>query len=75
VSLISGARSRRDVSGHLRILDSRQAEIANLEVAVLVYQNIGWLEISMDGTGVVDVFQPSKDLIQEVLDELLLERT
>ena len=29
----------------------------------------------MDDTSGVDVFQPSEDLIQEVLDELLFERS
>ena len=51
--------SSRNVASHLRILDSSEAEIANLEVTVLIDQNVAGLEISMDDTGAVDVFQSS----------------
>lgn len=86
--------SRRNVSSHLRILDSGQPEITNLEVAVLVDENVTGFEITVDDTGRVDVFQSSlqnvsgrndpaigtvscahQDLVEEVLDELLLERS
>jgi hypothetical protein len=39
------------------ILDPSEAKIADLEIAVLVYENIAGLEITMDDTGRVDVFQ------------------
>jgi hypothetical protein len=48
--------SRRDVAGHLRILDTGQTEIANLQIAVLVDQNVARLQISMDDTGGMNVF-------------------
>lgn len=51
--------SCRDVSGHLRILDSSQAEIADFEIAVLIDENVTRLEISMNDTCAVDVFQTS----------------
>ena len=33
---------RRDVAGHLRILYSREAKVADLEVTVFVYENVTW---------------------------------
>ena len=47
--------SCRDIASHLWVLDTGETEIANLQVAVLVDQNIGWLEISVDDTGRVDI--------------------
>src|SRR5947209_2792331 len=32
--------SCRDIAGHLRVLDTRQSKIADLEITVLVYQDI-----------------------------------
>ena len=49
--------SRGDISGHLGILDTRESEIANLQVAVLVYENVAGLEISVDDSCRVDIFQ------------------
>lgn len=48
---------RRHVSRHLRILDSRQTKITNLQVAVLVDQDIAWLEVSMNDSGGMHIFQ------------------
>ena len=39
-----------DISGHLGILDTGKTEITNLQVAVLVYENVAGLEISVDNT-------------------------
>jgi hypothetical protein len=83
--------SSRNVTSHLRVLDSGKTEIANLQIAVLVDKNVGRLEIAVDDTGRVDVFETTlggvnmllkgavrkdtyEDLVQEVLDELLLQR-
>lgn len=41
-NLRSTVVSRRHITGHLRILNSSQPEITNLQVAVLVDQDIGW---------------------------------
>ena len=40
--------SRGDISGHLGILNTRETEIADLQVAILVYENVAGLEISVD---------------------------
>ena len=52
-SIVSGG----DIAGHLRVLDTGEAEIANLQIAVLVDENVGGLEVTVDDTGGVDVFQ------------------
>ena len=49
--------SRRDVSGHLRILDACETEIADLQVAVLINENVAGFEIPVDDACRVDVFQ------------------
>ncbi len=49
--------SRRHVSSHLRILNSGQAEIAYLQVTILVDENVTGLQVAVDDTGGVDVFQ------------------
>jgi hypothetical protein len=86
--------SRRDIAGHLGILNTRETEITDLQVAVLVYENVAGLEISVDNACGVDIFQTTlnkmlalnislaipkgffyQDLVEEVLDELLLERS
>jgi hypothetical protein len=40
--------SRGNVAGHLRVLDTCKAEVADLEVAVLVDEDVAGLEIAMD---------------------------
>jgi hypothetical protein len=49
--------SRRDIAGHLRVLDTCKAKVANLQVAVLVDENVGGFEVTVDNAGGVDVFQ------------------
>jgi hypothetical protein len=56
-------------------LETCQAEITNLQVAVFVYQDVAGFEIAMYDAGRVDVFQATQNLIEEVLYELLLERS
>ena len=51
--------ARGDVAGHLRILDPGQAEIANLEIAVLVDQDVAGLQIAMDNACRMDIFESS----------------
>ena len=48
---------RRNIAGHLRILDTRMAKVADLQGAVLVDQDIARLQVSMDDARRVDVFQ------------------
>lgn len=46
---------------------ARQPEVADLEVAVGVQQQVAGLEVAVDHVGGVDVLEPAKDLVQEVL--------
>lgn len=48
---------RRNVTRHLGVLDARQAEVADLEIAILVDEDVAGLQVSVDDTGRVDVFQ------------------
>lgn len=52
----------RDITSHLRILDAREAEIANLQVAVLVDQDVAGLQVTMNNTCGVDVFEAALSL-------------
>lgn len=65
--------ARRDVARHLRVLDTRQPEVADLQVAVLVDQDVARLEVAVHDAGRMDVFQSTKDLVEEVLYELFFE--
>ena len=49
--------SRRDIAGHLRVLDTGKAKVANLQIAVLVDENVGGFQVTVDNAGGVDVFQ------------------
>ncbi len=64
-----------DVSSHLGVLNAGETEIADLEIAILVYENVAWLEITVDDACRVDVLETTENLVQEVLDKLLLERS
>jgi len=66
--------SRRDIAGHLGVLYAGKAEITDLEITVLVDEDVAGLEVAMDDSGRVYVFQTTHNLVEEVLDELLLER-
>lgn len=46
-----------DIARHLGILDSRQTEIANLQIAVFIDENVAGLEVSVDHTSGVNIFQ------------------
>jgi len=67
--------SRRDITGHLGILNTGKTKVANLQVAVLVDQDVAGLQVTVDNTSRVNVFQTTKDLVEEVLNELLLKRS
>lgn len=47
----------RDITRHLRVLDPSQAKIADLQVTILVDQDVARLEITMDNSSGVDVFE------------------
>ena len=63
----------RHVTSHLGVLDARQPKVTDLQVAVLVHQDVAGLQITVDDSCRVHVFQAPHDLVKEVLDELLLE--
>ena len=51
--------SRRDVARHLGVLYTCETEVADLEIAVLVDEDVAGLEIAVHHTSRVDVFQPT----------------
>lgn len=63
----------RNIARHLRILDTRKAEIANLQVAVLVDQNVTWLQVTVNNTGGVNVFETA--LILELVIAVVFHAT
>lgn len=83
--------SRRNISRHLRVLDSSQTEIANFQIAIFIDENITWLQVTVDHSGGMNIFKAPllssaaavgvgaivtyQDLIEEVLDELLFQRS
>ncbi len=86
--------SRRNVACHLRVLNPGEAEVAYLQVAVLVDKDVAGFEVAMNHSRGVDIFEPPlrlsvflmtrrevqwkfiyQDLVEEVLNELLFERS
>ena len=51
--------SRRDIASHLGVLNTGQTEVADLQIAVLVDQDVAGLEIAMDNACGVDILEPS----------------
>ena len=47
----------RNISSHLGVLDTSKTEITNLQIAILVDQDVTWLEVAMNDTGRVNIFQ------------------
>jgi hypothetical protein len=57
----------RHVACHLLLLSSSHAEVTDLEVTILIDEDVGCFQVSMDDAGRMDVLQPPKDLVQKVL--------
>ena len=55
-----------NVTGHLRVLYTGQAEIADLQIAVLVDENVTGLQITVHNASRVDVFQTTLSLVSRV---------
>lgn len=55
--LRSSVVSGRHIAGHLRILNTGQAKVANFQVAVLVDKDVARLQVTVDHTGGMNVFQ------------------
>ena len=51
--------SRRDIASHLRVLDAGETEVTDLQIAVLVDQDIRGLQVPMNDSSRMDIFQSS----------------
>lgn len=51
--------SRRHIAGHLRVLYTGKTEIANLEIAVLIDEDIAWFQITVNHASRMHEFQPA----------------
>mmetsp|Transcript_78805 Transcript_78805/g.170338 ORF Transcript_78805/g.170338 Transcript_78805/m.170338 type:complete len:351 (-) Transcript_78805:244-1296(-) len=51
-----------------------EAEVADFQVAVLVHQNIGGLQVAVHDIGAVEVQEPAEDLVREVLVVLVIQQ-
>lgn len=52
---------RRDVAGHLGVLDTGEAKVADLEVAVFVDEDVARFEVAVDDAGGMDILEASLD--------------
>jgi hypothetical protein len=52
-SVVSG----RNVSSHLGVLYTGKTEVTDLQIAVLIYEDVAGLQVTVDNTSRVDVFQ------------------
>ena len=52
----SAVISRRNIASHLRVLDSCEPKITNLEVTILIDKDIAWLQISVNDAGRMYIF-------------------
>jgi len=53
----------RNVASHLRILNACETKVTDFQIAVLVDEDVAWLQVSVNNTGGMDVFQPSLHII------------
>lgn len=81
--------ARRNITSHLGVLDTSQTKVADFQITVLVDQDVAGLEVAVNHTGGMHIFESSlfrldhspsccllethQYLVQEVLDELLFE--
>lgn len=49
----------RDVAGHLGVLDTSEAKVADLEIAVFVDEDVAWLEVAVDDAGGMHILEAS----------------
>lgn len=57
----------------LILVASCKPEVADLEVAILVDEDVAWFKVPVDDIGTVDVEQASEDLVDEILDMVISE--
>lgn len=55
--------ARRDVASHLGVLDTGEAKVADLEVAVFVDEDVAWFEVSVDDAGGMYILEASLDSV------------
>ena len=56
-----------------RISHPREAEVANLEIACCVQQQVAGLQVTVENIGRVDVLEAPENLIEEVADVVITE--
>ena len=49
--------SRRNISRHLRVLDSSQTEIADFQITIFIDENIARLQVTVDHSGGMNIFE------------------
>lgn len=62
-----------DVSGHLRVLNTGKAEIADLEVAVFIDQDVARFEVTVNDACGMHVLQTTQNLVKEILHKLFFQ--
>ena len=55
-----------NVSGHLGVLYTGQAEIADLQIAVLVDKDVAGLQVTVNDTGGVNIFQTTLSSVSRI---------
>ena len=55
--------SRRDITSHLWVLDTCQAKVADFQITVLVHENVARLQITMNNTCRMNVFQTTLERV------------
>lgn len=56
---------RRYITGHLWVLDTGKAKVADFQIAVFVDEDVAGFEVAMDNARRVDEFQPSLQAVSE----------
>ena len=51
-----------------RVRHSGKTKVIDFQVTVGVEEDVGWLEVSVQSIGRLDVLQTSQDLVEEVSD-------
>ena len=68
---------RDHLLGHVTVLvhfgDAGQAKVANLEQTIAIDKQVAGLDIAMNDTSRVQLFDATQDLVQEELDMVLCE--
>ena len=56
----------------MEVLDAGQAEIAYFQIAVLVHEDVAWLQVSVDDPGGMEIFQASLERLAGLLMPTML---